>query len=67
MSKKTLTPKATDIGEELMRWRKAQGWTRKQAADFLGVNARTLESWEYGFRQPPALAVLKKLWAERRR
>lgn len=69
MSKKMkLVPREpTSVGRELMRWRKAKGWTRRQAATELGVNVRTLESWEYGYRKPPALVALEKLWAEKRR
>ena len=69
MSKKQkLLPAAqTTIAQELMRWRKSKGWTRKRAAEELGVNARTLESWEYGYRKPPGLIALEKLWATKRR
>jgi DNA-binding transcriptional regulator YiaG len=63
-----LAPKAThDVARALMEWRKAKGWTRKQAAEELGINHRTLEGWEYGRRKPPSFKLLEKLWAERRR
>jgi DNA-binding transcriptional regulator YiaG len=63
-----LVPKAIpDVARALTEWRKAKGWTRRQAAEQLGINHRTLEGWEYGRRRPPAIVVLEKLWAERRR
>jgi transcriptional regulator with XRE-family HTH domain len=55
------------VAAELRKWREAKGWTRKQAAKHLGVNVKTLESWEYGTRKPPGLNALEKLWAEKRR
>lgn len=54
------------IATKLRTWREDRGWTRKQAAEHLGVNVRTLESWEYGVRKPPGLHALEKLWAVRR-
>lgn len=54
------------VAEELRRWRKEKGWTRRQAADFLKVNVRTLESWEYGYRVPPMTSVLEKLWLKKK-
>lgn len=60
MSKKIKLPPHSEasIGATLRRWRKDKGWTRKQAAEHLGVNARTLESWEYGYRTPPSFKLL---------
>ncbi len=55
------------VADELRKWRLAKGWTRKQAAEHLGVKVKTLESWEYGYRKPPALKALEKLWAIKRR
>jgi transcriptional regulator with XRE-family HTH domain len=54
------------LAASLRAWRKSKGWTRKQAAEFLGVNVRTLESWEYGYRAPPMTAAFNKLWGTRR-
>ena len=45
----------------LRRWREEKGWTRKQAAEYLEINARTLESWESGARHPPGLSLVEKL------
>ena len=66
MSKRILKPKP-QVAQALTEWRKSKGWTRKQAADHLGVKVRTLESWEYGLRKPPSLNLLDKLWAQKRR
>ena len=66
MSKKVkLEPPS--VATALRQWRKAKGWTRKQAAKHLNVNVRTLESWEYGYRKPPAMNLVEKLWADKRR
>lgn len=51
------------LAGELRSWREAQGWSRAKAADYFGVNARTLEGWEQGRRTPPALNALRKLMA----
>lgn len=70
MAKKVkLKPKqdAPTIAVSLRQWRKAKGWTRRQAAEYLEVNARTLESWEYGYRTPPSLNLLDKLWVNKRK
>lgn len=65
MSKRKL--EVPEISRSLTQWRKSKGWTRKQAADHLGIKVRTLESWEYGKRKPPGLYALEKLWATKRR
>ena len=66
MSKK-IKLEAPTVAVALRQWRKAKGWTRKQAAAHLNVNVRTLESWEYGYRKPPAMNLVEKLWAQKRR
>jgi transcriptional regulator with XRE-family HTH domain len=66
--KRKLVPKeSTDVGKALMEWRQSKGWSRRRAAAELGINHRTLESWEYGYRRPPGLIVLEQLWAQKRR
>jgi len=54
-------------GQALRRWREMRGWTREEAAEKLGVSARTLENWELGVRTPPALQVLERLLRSGRR
>lgn len=63
--KKKLEP--VSVAQALRQWRKDKGLTRKQAAAELGVNVRTLESWEYGYRTPPSMKIAEKFWASRRR
>ncbi|MDF1659428.1 MAG: helix-turn-helix domain-containing protein [Verrucomicrobiales bacterium] len=50
-------------GPEIMAWRQGIGQTRKWLAEELGVSAKTVESWEYGTRNPggPALRLLEQL------
>ena len=54
MSKRRIT------GSEIMAWRKGLGQPRKWLADLLGVSPKTIESWEYGTRNPsgPAIRLL---------
>lgn len=40
------------------RYRKAAGMTQERAAELLGVAVRTLQAWERGERDVPALRVL---------
>lgn len=54
-------------GQALRRWREARRWTRKEAAEKLGVSERTIENWEQGVRTPPALQVLERLLRSGRR
>lgn len=63
--RKLARPAPNKVAAHLREWREAKGWSRAQAAEYLGVKPRTLESWEYGFRNPPALGVLEKLWANK--
>lgn len=49
------------LAEDLRSWRLALGWTRQQAADYLGVPLRTFEGWEQGRRKPHGFGAIKKL------
>jgi len=51
---------------EIKAWREGIGRPRKWLAEQLGVSAKTIESWEYGFRNPggPALLLLELLMKE---
>ena len=49
------------LADEIRDWRLALGWTRKQAAAFLGVPLRTLEGWEQGRRKPDQEGPTRKL------
>lgn len=40
--------KVTEWREEVRGWRHKWGFTRKAAADALGISVRTLEGWENG-------------------
>lgn len=64
MSKRQFAP--ASIAVELRKWREDKGWTRKQAAEHLGVKVKTIESWEYGYRKPSGAVILEKLWGTRR-
>jgi transcriptional regulator with XRE-family HTH domain len=44
--------------DRLRAWRAAQGITREQAADVLGVPLRTLESWELARRGKRAEIII---------
>ncbi len=61
------TPQKAKVASALRQWREAKGWTRREAAEHLGVNERTLEGWEYGTRTPPALTVLERMLVKRSR
>lgn len=50
-----------NLAAELRTWRLALGWTRRQAAEFLGVPLRTLEGWEQGRRKPDQEGPIRKL------
>lgn len=50
------TPKK--FGDEIMIWRQGQGRSRKWLAEKVGVSQKTVESWEYGTRNPSGPAVL---------
>jgi Predicted transcriptional regulator len=49
------------LADDLRTWRLALGWTRKQAAEFLGVPLRTLEGWEQGRRKPDQEGPIRRL------
>ena len=46
-----------EFKKELRAWRKSRGFVQKEAADFLKVNKRTYEGWEYGRTCPLPLAM----------
>lgn len=52
-------------GAEIMAWRTGLGRSRRWLADQLGVSPKTVESWEYGARNPsgPALLLIEQLIA----
>lgn len=52
-------------GAEIMAWRTGLGRPRRWLADQLGVSPKTIESWEYGARNPsgPALLLIEQLIA----
>lgn len=49
-----------------MTWRTEIGKPRRWLAERLGVSPKTVESWEYGTRNPggPALRLLRQLMAK---
>jgi DNA-binding transcriptional regulator YiaG len=52
-------------GADIMAWRTGLGRSRRWLADQLGVSPKTVESWEYGARNPsgPALLLIDQLIA----
>lgn len=52
---------ALPIGEALVAWRQARGWTRATLADYLGVPPRTLEAWEQGRQTPDQEGPIRKI------
>lgn len=44
-------------------WRDRQGWTQREAADYLGVSIKTYQHWEQGWGKPkvvkPILALME--------
>jgi len=59
-------PREELTGAEIKAWREAIGQPRRWLADQLGVSAKTVESWEYGVRNPggPALRLIEQLMAK---
>jgi len=53
-------------GAEIKAWRDELGEPRHWLAEKLGVSTKTIESWEYGVRNPggPALRLLEMLMKE---
>jgi len=49
------------LADDLRTWRLALGWTRKQAASFLGVSHRTLQEWEQGRQKPDQEGPIRRL------
>ena len=62
------TPKLQTMGEQLVRYRRLQGWTQKKMAKRLSVDPGTLARWERGERQPagPFLQRVEKIVAEQK-
>ena len=50
-------------GADIKAWREGIDQPRRWLADQLGVSAKTVESWEYGVRNPrgPALRLIEQL------
>ena len=46
------------IGDDLILWRKKQGLTQRELAQFLGIDVMTISRWERGVRGIPALLSL---------
>ncbi|MBL9158848.1 MAG: helix-turn-helix domain-containing protein [Verrucomicrobiales bacterium] len=61
-------PREELTGAEIKAWREGIGQPRKWLAEKLGVSAKTVESWEYGVRNPsgPALRLLELLMTQHR-
>lgn len=57
-------PKLT--GADIKAWREGIGQPRRWLADQLGVSAKTVESWEFGVRNPrgPAQLLLGQLMSK---
>lgn len=43
---------------DLIKWRKAQGYTQQKIADILGVAKNTVYRWEAGLREIPSFLHL---------
>jgi DNA-binding transcriptional regulator YiaG len=50
-----------NFANRLKAWRKATGLSQSQAADYLGVSARTLQEWEQERFEPIHLGPIVKL------
>jgi putative transcriptional regulator len=61
-------PREELTGAEIKAWREGIGQPRRWLAEKLGVSAKTVESWEYGVRNPsgPALRLLELLMTQHR-
>jgi DNA-binding transcriptional regulator YiaG len=62
-------PKEAEIltaGRAIWNWRKTKQWSRRVAAEYLDINERTLESWEYETHRPHWMKVAEKLWLNKR-
>lgn len=61
-------PREELTGAEIKAWREGIGQPRRWLAEKLGVSAKTVESWEYGVRNPggPALRLLQLLMTQHR-
>ena len=56
-------------GADIKAWREGIDQPRRWLADQLGVSVKTVESWEYGVRNPsgPALRLIEQLMNQRSR
>lgn len=45
-------PKGTFFSRNLTVLRKLSGMTQREAAQFIGVNEKSYQSWEYGYSSP---------------
>lgn len=56
-------PREEHTGAKIKAWREGIGQPRRWLAEKLGVSAKTVESWEYGVRNPsgPALRLIEQL------
>ncbi|MCB1206732.1 MAG: helix-turn-helix domain-containing protein, partial [Verrucomicrobiae bacterium] len=54
---------------DIKAWREGIDQPRKWLAEQLGVSVKTVESWEYGVRNPsgPALRLIEQLMNQRSR
>ena len=61
-------PREELTGAEIKAWREGIGQQRRWLAEKLGASAKTVESWEYGVRNPsgPALRLLELLMTQHR-
>lgn len=61
-------PREELTGAEIKAWREGIGQPRRWLAEKLGVSAKTVESWEYGVRNPggPALRLIELLMTQHR-
>ncbi len=50
---------AKELGMRLAELRRAAGYSRAALAELADVNARTLEGWEQGRFDPPAIALFR--------
>ena len=54
-------PKKLKPEIDFRSWRDRQGWTQREAAEYLGVSIKTYQHWEQGWASPKVVKPIKAM------